>query len=77
MDALVDDGRSHVGVEVYPSFCRGRDVPKSDDADARACCEWAAGADLGRALDLRAAPTVVRRAARLEGWILGADWRGP
>jgi hypothetical protein len=71
-DALVDDGRSHVGVEVYPSFCRPASVKKSDDADAQACCEWAAAADLPRLLDLRPAPPAVRRAARLEGWILGA-----
>jgi precorrin-8X/cobalt-precorrin-8 methylmutase len=72
MDALVDDGCSHVGVEIYPTFCRPREVPKSDDADARAVCTWAARADLGRALDLERAPARVRRAARLEGWILGA-----
>ncbi len=58
-DALVDDGTSHVG------------VLKSDDADARACCEWATRADLPRVLDLRQAPRDVRVAARLEGWILG------
>jgi hypothetical protein len=75
MDALSDDGASHVGVEVYPSFCRGKDAPKSDDADARACCEWAARADLRRELDLGAAPLGVRRAARTEGWILGARVR--
>lgn len=72
MDAVVDDGSSHVGVEVYPSLYRGPRVPKSDDADARACCQWAAGADLARILDLRAAPRAVREAARIEGWILGA-----
>ncbi len=72
MDALRDDGTSHVGVEVYPSFCRPRHVAKSDDADARACCEWAAAADLPRLLDLTGAPPQVQRAARLEGWILGA-----
>lgn len=71
-DALVDDGASHVGVEVYPTFCRPAWVRKSDDADARACCEWAASADLARVLDLRSSPPAVRRAARLEGWILGA-----
>lgn len=73
-DALVDDGRSHVGVEIYPSFCRPASIPKSDDADARACCEWAAAADLARSLDLRPAPLAVRRIARVEGWILGARW---
>lgn len=71
-DSLVDDGSSHVGVEVYPSFCRPASVKKSDDADARACCEWAASADLARTLDLRSAPPAVRRRAPLEGWILGA-----
>ncbi|MCI4354893.1 MAG: hypothetical protein L3K06_05955 [Thermoplasmata archaeon] len=71
-DALSDDGRSHVGVEVYPTFCRPPAVPKTDDADARACCEWAARADLARELNLADAPDVVRRAARIEGWILGA-----
>jgi hypothetical protein len=70
-DALADRGTSHVGVEVYPSLYRPRSVPKSDDADARACCVWAARADLARVLDLGAAPPGVRRAARLEGWILG------
>lgn len=74
MDAPNDDGRSHVGVEVYPTFCRDPRVPKSDDADARACCEWAAAADLPRLLDLRRAPAAVRRAARTEGWILGAPF---
>jgi hypothetical protein len=77
MDALADDGASHVGVEVYPSFCRPPDVAKSDDADARACCEWAGRADLARELDLRSAPAVVRQAARQEGWILGAPHRAP
>jgi hypothetical protein len=72
LDTLVDDGCSHVGVEIYPTFCRPRRVPKSDDADARAACTWAARADLARALDLRGAPTRIRRVARLEGWILGA-----
>jgi hypothetical protein len=72
-DALQDDGRSHVGVEVYPSFYRGKGVPKADDADARACCEWSDRADLKRALDLTAAPPEIRAAARIEGWILGAD----
>jgi hypothetical protein len=72
MDGLVDDGRSHVGVEIYPSFCRPRAVRKSDDADARACCDWAAEADLPRVLDLRRAPRDVRLAAAIEGWILGA-----
>jgi hypothetical protein len=73
MDALADDGRSHVGAEIYPSFCRPRGVPQSDDADARAACEWAAGADLAALLDLRGASDAVREAARLEGWILGAS----
>ena len=72
MDALVDVGRSHVGVEIYPTFCRPRRVRKSDDADARWACTWASRADLARVLDLRGAPARVRRAARLEGWILGA-----
>jgi len=72
-DALADDGKSHLGVEVYPSLYRSRGARKSHDADARACCEWAASADLAARLDLRAAPAPVRRAARLEGWILGAD----
>jgi hypothetical protein len=70
-DGLVDDGRSHIGVEVYPSLYRPAGVRKSDDADARACCLWAARAPLARLLDLRTAPAHIRRAARLEGWILG------
>jgi hypothetical protein len=73
MDALADDGESHVGCEVYPSFCRPRHVPKTDDADARWTCRWASRADLARALDLTGAPATVREAARLEGWILGAN----
>jgi hypothetical protein len=72
MDALVDDGTSHVGCEVYPSFCRPAHVRKTDDADARWTCLWASRADLAAALDLRRAPAPVRRAASLEGWILGA-----
>ncbi len=71
-DTLADDGTSHVGLEVYPTFCRGREVPKSDDADARACCEWSAGVDLARELDLAALTPRLRALARLEGWILGA-----
>ncbi len=72
MDALADDGRRHVGCEIYPSFCRPVHVAKTDDADARWTCRWAARADLGALLDLRRAPRAVREAARLEGWILGA-----
>ncbi len=72
MDALADDGTSHVGCEIYPSFCRPPHVPKTDDADARWACLWASRADLATALDLTCAPARVRKAARLEGWILGA-----
>jgi hypothetical protein len=72
-DSLVDDGVSHVGAEVYPSLCRRPGVAQSDDADARACCEWASATDLAKALDLRSTSPAVRRAARLEGWILGAS----
>ena len=72
MDALADDGVSHVGCEIYPSFCRPARVRKTDDADARWTCLWASRADLAAALDLRRAPAPVREAARLEGWILGA-----
>jgi hypothetical protein len=72
MDALADDGESHVGCEIYPSFCRPAHVRKTDDADARWTGLWASRADLTRALDLSGAPAAVRRAARLEGWILGA-----
>jgi hypothetical protein len=75
MDSLHDDGRCHVGVEIYPSFCRPRGVAQTDDADARAACEWAARADLAALLDLRRAPRSVRAAARIEGWILGAPPR--
>jgi hypothetical protein len=72
MDALADDGTSHVGAEIYPSFCRPSRVRKTDDADARWACLWASRADLAAALDLTRAPARVRKAARLEGWILGA-----
>jgi len=76
MDAVADDGRSHVGAEIYPSFCRPSRVRKTDDADARWTCLWASRADLAAALDLRRAPASVRAAARLEGWILGAPAEG-
>jgi len=72
MDALADDGRSHVGAEIYPSFCRPPHIRKTDDSDARWTCLWASRADLATALDLRPAPRRLREAARLEGWILGA-----
>jgi len=72
MDAPADDGGSHVGVEIYPSFCRPRHVRQTDDADARWACRWASRVDLARLLDLTAAPPETLRAARLEGWILGA-----
>ncbi len=72
MDGLADDGASHVGVEIYPSFCRPRHVRQTDDADARWACRWAAGSDLEHLLDLRGAGAHVGEAARLEGWILGA-----
>jgi hypothetical protein len=49
MDALADDGRSHVGCEIYPSFCRPPRVGKTDDADARWSCLWASRADLAAA----------------------------
>jgi hypothetical protein len=75
MDGLADDGRHHVGVEVYPSFCRPARVAKTDDADARWACLWASRADLAGVLDLTRAPASLRRAARLEGWILGAPPR--
>jgi len=75
MDALADDGESHVGCEIYPSFCRPRRVRKTDDADARWSCLWASRADLATLLDVAAAPAAVREAARLEGWILGAKAR--
>jgi hypothetical protein len=77
MDALADDGESHVGCEIYPSFCRPARVRKTDDADARWACLWASRADLRRALDLSRAPAAVRRTARLEGWILGASAGAP
>jgi hypothetical protein len=72
MEALEDDGRGHVGCEIYPSFCRPPHVRKTDDADARWACRWASRADLAGALDLRTAAPRVADAARLEGWILGA-----
>ena len=73
MDALADDGESHVGCEIYPSFCRPRHVPKTDDADARWTCLWASRADLATLLDLTSAPAAVQEAAQSEGWILGAS----
>jgi hypothetical protein len=72
MDALADDGASHVGCEIYPSFCRPSHVRKTDDADARWTCLWASRADLAAVLDLERAPGPVQEAARVEGWILGA-----
>jgi len=76
MDALADDGESHVGCEIYPSFFRPSHVRQTDDADARWACLWASRADLAAALDLRRAPVPVRTAARLEGWILGGSATG-
>jgi hypothetical protein len=75
LDALRDDGKSHLGVEVYPSLYRPARVSKSDDADARWSCLFAARADLARELDLSRAPAPVREAARIEGWILGAPYQ--
>lgn len=72
MDALADDGTSHVGCEIYPSFCRPPRVRQTDDADARWTCLWASRADLATALDISRSPAPAREAARLEGWILGA-----
>jgi hypothetical protein len=71
MEALRDDGRSHVGLEIYPSLLRPSRVPKTDDSDARWCCLWASRADLSRELDLTRATRTVRAIARREGWILG------
>jgi hypothetical protein len=71
-DALADDGRSHLGAEIYPTFCRPARVRKTDDADARWACLWASRAELAVVLDLAGAPGAVREAARIEGWILGA-----
>jgi len=42
------------------------------DYSGAASCLWAPRADLATALDLTRVPAPVRRAARLEGWILGA-----
>jgi hypothetical protein len=77
MDALADDGESHVGCEIYPSLCRPPAVHKTDDADARWTCLWASRADLATALDLAGAAARVRAAAGLEGWILGASAARP
>jgi len=74
MEGCFDDGRHHLGVEIYPSFARPARVPQSDDADARWACRWAARAPLAPLLDMRRAPPEVRRAAALEGWILGAPF---
>ena len=68
-----DDGVSHVGVEVYPSFCRAKHIPKSDDADARACASGPPPRTSSARWTCARAPPRVRRAARLEGWILGAS----
>jgi hypothetical protein len=74
-DKIHDDGLSHVGLEVYPgAFNLGI---KSDDADARACCEWAdeqqGSGKLHERLDLRALSPEQQRMVRCEGWILGAE----
>ena len=55
--------------ELLPAAPR---AARRDDADARWTCLWASRADLATALDLTRAPARVRKAARLEGWILGA-----
>ena len=81
-DTLHDDGSSHVGCEIYPGHCRrelgeaGRALVRPEwsehDRDAALTCVWAQGAPLGALLDLRNARSAQRRAARTEGWILGA-----
>lgn len=81
-ELLRDDGRSHVGCEIYPGHCRraldreARALTRPEwsehDRDAALTCVWASRAPLARLLDLSDAPAAVRRAARIEGWILGA-----
>ena len=82
-DSLHDDGRSHVGCEIYPGFCK-RELRErltrrpgwtQHDLDAAAVCQWAASADLAALLDLRAQSTAANALARREGWILGAGER--
>jgi hypothetical protein len=77
MEQPFDDGQGHLGAEIYPSFCRPPGVPQTDDADARAVCEWASRQELADLLDLRAAEPGALRTIRLEGWILGAPRLGP
>ena len=81
-DSLHDDGRSHVGCEIYPGFCKrelgNRLIRKADwrdhDFDAAAVCRWAATSDLAVLLDLRSQSD--RANARAAGgWILGARER--
>ena len=47
------------------------------DYSGAASCLWAPRADLATALDLTRVPAPVRRAARLEGWILGPPAAAP
>lgn len=81
-DAGHDDGRAHVGCEIYPGFCKKalnragvrwrRATWTEHEADAAAVCLWASRAPLEALLDLRAMDRQVLRRVRLEGWILGA-----
>ena len=81
-DALADDGSTHIGCEIYPGFCKRelsrtgglrRSPAWSDhDFDAASVCAWAARANLAGLLDLTKEGALTRRAAKREGWILGA-----
>ena len=81
-DGLYDDGASHIGCEIYPGHCkrelgeRGRAMIRTDwsehDRDAALTCIWARDAPLQDLLDLRGVSQATQKAARTEGWILGA-----
>jgi hypothetical protein len=86
-EAVLDDGLSHVGCEIYPGACKRalresgvawrRAGMNDHEADAAAVCLWASRAPLARLLDLSDLPRQVLRRVRLEGWILGARPSGP
>jgi hypothetical protein len=85
-DTLHDDGSSHRGGEIYPGYCRrdlmARGMAKVEpgwsehDRDAALSCVWARSVRLEDRLDLRRESAGVRRAAGIEGWILGASTLG-
>jgi len=82
-DTLHDDGRSHIGCEIYPGYYRRDLIARGKhrvrpgwsehDRDAALSCVWARSVRLAASLDLRRESADTREVARIEGWILGAS----